>query len=145
MAIPAANIDTPLIPPNARMPFVDKQGNLPVPSLQFLQQLYVALNGGLFVIPCNVSYAANVYSLTPVTVSPQLPAAYCTWQGFGFTVPATGDSNSKIEVMSAAGSSLGQYKIYDATGSVLTPTIHYVYIAYFVDSLNSGNGGFTLK
>lgn len=148
MAAPAAAAQIPsIIPPNSRIPWVDpKTGVLTNTALQIMQQIFKTLNGALPTIPCISTNANNVYTLTPFNVSPNI-ANYYDYQPFSFVASATSTGLVTATVVPLTGS-LATLPVYKNHGAAQATTndiiINLFYVAYYVDTLNSGNGGFVI-
>ena len=136
-----------LIPPNSQIPFtVTKNGQLTTTSLQLLQQYFKSINGAVPLISCNAANTGNVYTLTPLNISPALPN-YFSFQSFGFVAPATSTGLVTATVVPQTGSlaTLPVYKNHGAAQATTNDiTINLFYVAFYVDTLNSGNGGFVI-
>lgn len=155
MAIPASALTRPIISPNPRIPLVTLQqdpqggtqgGQLSSTGLQILQQMFTALNGLTPTIPCNATFNTNVYTLTPADISPNVPNYYDYWS-FAFVAPATSTGLVTATVVPNTGS-LPTLKVYKTHGSAQATTnditVNLFYVVYFVDSLDSGNGGLVI-
>lgn len=147
MTIPATATPNPIIPPNARVPFVDNKGNLTTTSLQLLQRFFTAINGLAPTFACDATAASNVYTLTPIGVSPSLPGYFDYWS-FAFVAPATSTGLVTATVVPNTGA-LPTIPVYKTNGSAQATTGDITsglfYVLYYVDTLNSGNGGLVLK
>lgn len=147
MAASTAAQSTSLPTPNSRVPLTNKDGTMTVPTLQMLQRLITLVNGLTPGIPCNASFASNVYTLTPFSISPQF-SNYLDYQSFPFVAPATSTGLITATVVPTTGT-IATLPVYKANGATQATTndilINLFYVIWYVDSLNSGAGGFVLK
>lgn len=147
MVAPAAQA-TSILPPNAQIPFINPQnGLLTNPALQVLQQIQTLINGLTPPIGCTATFASNKYTLTPLSIAPNVPS-YLFSQAFMFVAPASSTGLVTATVVPAKGV-LATLKVFKTNGSAQATagdiTINLFYLLYYVDSLDSGNGGFVLK
>lgn len=146
MVAPASQ-SHPIIPPNTRVAFVSPQtGVLTNTGLQLLQQTYLVTNGLLPTIPCEAANTGNVYTLTPLLTSPKL-LGYFSFQAFAWVAPATSTGLVTANVVPTTGTlpTLPVYINHGATQATSADiTINLFYVMYYVDTLNSGNGGFVI-
>lgn len=122
-------------------------GQLSSTGLQMLQQMFSAIQGLTPTITCDVVSSSNVYTLTPVNISPNVPNYFDYWS-FAFVADATSTGLVTATVVPRTGA-LPTLPVYKTNGSAQATTnditLGLFYVLYFVDSLNSGNGGFCLK
>lgn len=166
MTIPAAALTNPIVSPNPRIPLVNvapartdlsgnqlspdqsppQQGQLSVTGLQVLQQMFTSINGMTPTIACNATNVSNLYTLTPADVSPRVPNYFDYWS-FAFVASATSTGPVTATVMPVTGA-LPTLKVYKTHGSAQAGagdiTNGLFYVVYYVDSLDSGNGGFCI-
>lgn len=147
MTVPVVNIPKPIIAPSARVPFTGEDGVLSNTGLQFCQSVFTAINGLSPTITCNAVFASNKYTLTPVNIAPRIPNYYDHWS-FAFVAPATSTGLVTATIVPETGI-LPTLPVYKTNGSAQATTnditVNLFYVLYYVDSLNSGNGGFVLK
>lgn len=148
MTVPAANTPKPILSPTTRVPFTDPDsGILTSTGLQLMQQYFMAINGLSPTISCNVAFSSNVYTLTPLNIAPNVPN-YIDYWGFAFVAPATSTGAASATIVPNTGS-LPTLPVFKNNGGTATIAGDIVlgsfYVLYFVDSLNSGNGGLVLK
>ena len=97
--------------------------------------------------PCNASTTANTITLTLLSVQPQVNL-YCSYDTYGFVADVTSTGNVSALVVTETGT-LATLNVYKTNGSAragsgdVTTGLHY--FATYVDSLNSGAGGFVLR
>lgn len=147
MSIPAAAQISPLPKPNGSVPFVDiKTGNLTEHGLQVLNAYYNYIVGMNRITPCDAS-GQNVITLTPLTASP-LIEKYVDYEVYSFVAAITSNSQVTMTVVPRSGT-LSTLKAYKSNGATQAATGDVVagsmYLAIYVDSLDSGAGGFVLK
>jgi hypothetical protein len=98
-------------------------------------------------VPCNCTNTGNVYKWTPLNISPSVSNYYSYWS-FPFVASATSTGAVTATVVPQTGT-LATLPVYKTNGSAQASsgdiTIGLFYVAYFVDYLNSGNGGFVIK
>jgi hypothetical protein len=98
------------------------------------------------VIPCSAS-GTNVITLTPNDASP-LIESYMDYEIFAFVAANNSTGTITMTVVPKTGA-LDTLPVYIDGGSTAAGagdvTAGRVYLAVFVDSVNSGNGGFVLK
>lgn len=132
---------------SGKQAIVDPKTGLSTPYfLQLMQQLRADMLGAGRIIPCSAT-GTNILTLTPNPVSPLI-------QGyrFGDCFPFIAENNSTGAmtgtVVPAVGS-LSTLKLYKTNGAAQAGAGDVVagllYVAWFVDSLDSANGGFVLK
>lgn len=147
MTITAAATASPINKPVGIFPFVDKEtGNLSDHGLQLLNQWYNFIVGMNRLTPCNAS-GTNVVTLTPLAASP-LISGYADYEVYSFVAAATSTGNVTMTVVPANGV-LATLKAFKTNGAAQATTGDVVlgshYTATFVDSLDSGNGGFVIR
>lgn len=148
MSIPASAQAAPIQAPMLKMPWVDGKGMLTQTSIQFLQQIYSFVVSMNRLVPCNATMALNVITLTQLNVAPLL-TQYNDYDTFSFVAPSNSTGTLTAKVVTNGGSTLATLNVYKTNGSAqagigdVTGGLHY--LATFVDSLNSGNGGLVLR
>lgn len=136
-----------ILPPTATGEFVDKTGKLSNAGLNILQQFQSLVNGLAPTIACNEDFVANKYILTPVSISPQVKDYYSYWS-FAFVASdnSTGAVTATVVPRTGVLDTLKVYKDNGASqagnGDIIADLF---YVLYYVDALDSGNGGFVLK
>lgn len=147
MAPSRASMMASLLPPQTRAPIVDDKGVLVPSALQMVQGYFKQINGLTPTVPCTSVFAANLYTLTPFSISPQILQYWDYWS-FAFVADATSTGAVTATVVPDTGS-LATLKVFKTNGSAQAGagdiTINLFYLLYFVDTLDSGNGGFVLK
>jgi hypothetical protein len=112
-----------------------------------LDAVFNFVNGCSRLIPCNASTTTNVITLTMLPTSP-LVKQYADFDTFQFIADATSTGTLTALVVTPQGS-LGTKNVYKTNGSAQATTGDVTsglqYQLTFVDSLNSGNGGFVLR
>jgi len=146
MTIPAAFQVPSLLQPAQRIPYVDSNGVLTNNGWQTAQGIYDFVNGTNRIIPCNAS-GTNVITLTMLSISP-LIKGYFDFDTFRAVAAATSTGSVTALVATPQGN-LGTIKVFKTNGSAQAGagdiTIGLLYDFTFVDSLDSGNGGFVLR
>lgn len=147
MSISTAATGTPIQKPNGVFPFIDKDtGCLAEHGLQLLTQYYNFIVGMNRLTPCNAS-GTNVVSLTPLNVFP-LIEKYVDYEVFTFVAANTSSGLVTMTVVPKSGT-LATLKAYKTNGSAQATTNDIVagslYLAIYVDSLDSGAGAFVIK
>lgn len=136
-----------LLPPRTRVPVVDKDGVLLAATQQMLQGYFKLINGLTPTVPCTATNVSNVYTLTPFSISPQF-TGYMDYWSFAFVSPFTSTGLVTATIKPDTGA-LPTLKVFKTNGSAQATTgditINLFYILYFVDTLDSGTGGFVLK
>jgi hypothetical protein len=147
MSIPASAQIGPLQQSNRSIPLVDKNGVLTEFGKATLDSSYGFINGCSRHIPCNASTTANVITLTMLSNAP-LVKQYADFDTFQFVADATSTGLLSAKVVTPQGT-LSTLNVYKTNGSAQATTGDVTsglqYNATFVDSLNSGNGGFVLR
>lgn len=147
MTIPAAARPSPISAPNALVALVNKDGTLSTAGLQMLEQWRNYSLGTSRIIPCECSFAANVYTLTP-----RAPVCviekYCDYDGFAFVASATSTGSVTAKVTTSDGD-MAVLNVYKSAGAAQAGSGDIVsgsfYFAFYVDSMNAAAGGFVLK
>ena len=126
---------------------VDKNtGALTGNGWQSLQQVFGFVNGTCRIIPCNAS-GTNVITLTMLAASP-LVQGYFDYDTYRAVAAATSTGLVTALVATPQGN-LATLNVYKSNGSAQATTGDIVsgllYDFIYVDSLNSGAGGFVLK
>lgn len=146
-AIPAAAKATPLPRANAGRPFIDSDtGGLTQHGGQVLTAMRGHIAGSNRITPCSAS-GSNVVTLTPNDDAP-LIEKYVDYEFFPFVAAANSTGAVTMTVVPRTGT-LATLKAYKTNGSAQAGngdiTAGLLYIAVYVDSLDSGSGGFVLK
>lgn len=147
MTIPASAQGTPIVTPNPGMPFTNGSGNLTNRAAIALQQIRNFIVNMNRAIPCNASTVSNTITLTMLDVQPQVNQ-YVSYDQFGFVadVTTTGNVSALVVTENGALATLNVYKSNGATRATSNDvTINLQYWFTYVDSLNSGAGGFVLR
>lgn len=148
MAIPSTAIPTPIVAPIFRIQWIDQNGYPTKNAQQFLQQLYSFVVSMSRIVPCNATMASNVITLTELNVAP-LITQYADFDTYGFIAPATSTGLLTAKLILNGGSTLATLNIYKTNGSAQATTGDVTsglqYFLTYVDSLNSGAGGFVLR
>lgn len=147
MSIPAS-VQIPAIQEaNRSVQFVDKNGMLTQNGFSVLDAVFNFVNGCSRQIPCNASTTSNVITLTMLATSP-LVKQYSDFDVYQFIADATTTGSVTALVVTPQGS-LATINVYKTNGATqagsgdITSGRQYEFT--FVDSLNSGNGGFVLR
>lgn len=132
-------------PPNSRIEFTDKNGVLTSTGLSILQAMHQTINGLTPTISCNCANVGNVYTLTPLSISPKV-LGYFSFMSFAFVASATSTGLITATVAPATGT-LPTIPVYKSTGQATTNDllIGTFYVLYYVDTYNTNAGGFALK
>lgn len=105
------------------------------------------INAGSRIVPCNCTFAANKYTLTPLDAHPLIDK-YNDFDVFSFVASDNSTGAVTMTVVPDTGT-LSTLKAYITNGSAqagngdITAGLHYT--ATFVDSLDSSSGGFVLR
>jgi hypothetical protein len=146
VTIPAAFQVPSLLAPAQRTPFVDDASMLSNNGWQVLQGMFGFINGMNRIIPCNAS-GTNVITLTMLQVSP-LVQGYFDFDTYRAVAVATSTGTVTALVATPQGN-LGTVKVFKSNGAAQATTGDIVsgllYDFVYVDSLDSGNGGFVLR
>lgn len=147
MTIPASA--RPMTPgaPNQRVAIVDPQtGNLSSSGVGILTDMYNFFVGTSRVIPCEET-GTNVLVLTMLKISP-LINQYNDYDIYQFVAAATSTGTVTANIVTLQGA-LPTLNVYKSNGAAQATTGDIVlgsfYLLIYVDSLNSGAGGFVLK
>ena len=150
MTIPASARPSPIPAPNAAMQFTDpRTGRLTSFGIQLLAQWRAERLGCSRVIPCE-AVGTNVITLTP-----RAPVAvvekYADFDAFAFIgqITSTAAVTARVQPDPDTDNMLTTLKVYTASGAAQAGSGAIVaglfYIAWYVHSLDSGNGGLVLK
>lgn len=145
-AIAAAAQPEPIGAPNQRSAFTDDSGLLTNIGMSHLKTGNAILTGTSRIIPCGCT-GTNVLAWTPNPGGP-LIKGYFDYEVFSFVAEATSTGAVTATVVPATGA-LATLKVYKTNGSAqagnndLTIGLHYT--ATYVDTLDSGAGGFVLR
>lgn len=147
MTIPAAATPSPLAKPNGVFPVIDPQtGCLTEHGIQLFNQYYNSINGMNRLTPCNAA-GQNAITLTPLDASPLIDK-YTDFEGYSFIAVNTTTGNVTMTVTPRDGT-LATVKAYKTNGGAQATTNDIVggsfYIAFYVDSMDGGAGGFVIK
>jgi hypothetical protein len=147
MTISAAATGTPIPKVNSLVQFVDpKTGVLSEHGNQLLSAWYNFIVGMNRVTPCNAT-GTNVITLTPLDAAP-LIEKYTDFEIYGFTAANTSTGTVTATVVPKKGT-LATLKVYKTDGAAQATTNDIVagsfYWLVYVDSLDTGAGGFVLK
>ena len=147
MTIPAAAYVAPLTDPNFGVQFVDPQtGRLTQNGYETLQGIVHFLNGTNRIVPCNAS-GTNLVTLTMLVTSP-LIRQYNDFDTFRAVAGGTSTGTVTAKVVTPQGT-LATLNVYKTNGSAQASTgditSGLLYDFTYVDSLNSGAGGFVLR
>lgn len=146
MTIPAASQVPSLLQPAQRIAFVDDSDILTNNGWQVLAGMFNFINGTNRIIPCNAS-GVNVITLTMLQVSP-LVQGYYDFDTYRAVAAATSTGLVTALVTTPQGA-LASKKVFKANGSAQATTgditINLLYDFTYVDSLDTGAGGFVLR
>lgn len=146
MTIPAAYQVPSLLQPQQRNPFVDEAQLLTNNGWQTMQGMFGFINGTNRTIPCNAT-GTNVVTLTMLDTAP-LVQGYYDFDTYRAVAAATSTGLVTALVATPQGN-LGTLKVYKSNGAAQATTGDIVsgllYDFTFVDSFDSGNGGFVLR
>lgn len=147
MTIAAAAYVPPLQEPDFSVPLVDtKTGNFTINGYQLIAGLVNFVTASNRIIPCNAS-GTNVITLTMLTTSP-LIKQYADFDTFRIVAANTTTGLVTALVVTPQGN-LGTINVYKTNGSAQATTgditAGLLYDFTFVDSLNSGAGGFVVR
>lgn len=146
--IDAAYRPEPIPPANGVMQFVDpRSGRLTAHGLQLLDAWRSYALGCSRIIPCDVVFTSNLYTLTPRDPKPVIES-YLAYDGFAFTAPSASTAAVTATVVPDDGA-LATLKVFKTNGAAQAGNTDIAsgsfYIAFFVPTLDSGNGGLVLK
>lgn len=149
MAISTAAQPTPIVSVNSGLQFTDERGNLTNSGRLALQQMHDYVVNISRMFPCNASTTSNVITLTLLPVQPQVNQ-YASYDTYGFVADATSSGPvSALVVTASAGGTLPTLNVYKSHGSAQATmsdiTQNLQYFLTYVDTLNSGAGGFVLR
>lgn len=147
MMVPAAARASPIGLPNSRIVFVDPTTGVLTPNgLGNLTDIINYINGSSRLIPCTET-GTNVLALTLLSIAP-LIKQYNDYDIYQFVAAATSTGNVTANVTTPQGA-LATLNVYKTNGSAQATTgdvvINLQYQLTYVDSLNSGAGGFVLR
>jgi len=146
VTIPATAYVTPLTSFTQGVAITDSSGKLTQNGIQTLQQFVLFLNGMNRIIPCNAS-GVNVITLTMLQTSPQIQQ-YNDFDTFRAVAASTTTGAVTALVVTPSGA-LATLNVYKTNGSAAAGagdiTAGLLYDFTYVDSLNSGAGGFVLR
>jgi hypothetical protein len=146
MTIPAASQVPSLLQPQQRNPLVDDSGLLTNNGWQTLQGMFGFINGTNRIIPCNAS-GTNIITLTMLNVSP-LVVGYFDFDTFR-AVAANTTTGTVTALVATPQGNLATLKVFKSNGAAQATTGDIVsgllYDFTYVDSLDSGAGGFVLR
>ena len=146
MTIPNSAYVAPLNAFSQAVSITDQTGKLTQNGIQNLQALVNFLNGMNRIIPCNAS-GTNVINLTMLQVSPSI-AQYNDFDTFR-AVAANSSTGSVTALVTTPAGALATLNVYRSNGASQAGngdiTAGLLYDFTFVDSLNSGSGGFVLR
>jgi hypothetical protein len=147
MAISAAAQQTPVVTPSTNLQFVDKNGYLTQTGKLVLQQYHDFMVNMARIIPANATTVSNVITLTLLPVQPVV-TQYAIFDTYGFVADSTSTGLLTAVVVTATGQ-LATLKVFKNNGAAQATTGDVVvssqYFLTYVDSLNSGAGGFVLR
>lgn len=147
MTISTAATPTPIAKPNGVAAVVDvNTGCLTEHGLQLLSQYRNFMVGMNRITPCNAT-GTNIITLTPLEASP-LIEKYADFEVFSFVAANTSSGAVTMTVVPRDGA-LATLKAYVSNGGTQANTGDVVsgrhYTATYVDSLDTGAGGFVLR
>lgn len=146
MTIPASAQIPSLLQPAQKNPFVDGAQLLTNNGWQVLQGIFGFVNGTCRIIPCNAS-GTNVITLTMLQVSP-LVKGYFDYDTYRAVAANTSTGTVTALVVTPQGT-LATLKVFKSNGASQATAGDIVsgllYDFTYVDSLDSGNGGFVVK
>lgn len=147
MTIAAAAYVPPLPAPDFSVALIDtKTGNLTINGYQLIAGLVNFVTASNRIIPCNAS-GTNVITLTMLITSP-LVKQYADFDTFR-TVAASTTTGLVTALVVTPQGNLGTINVYKANGAAQATTgditAGLLYDFTFVDSLNSGAGGFVVR
>jgi hypothetical protein len=146
VTIPASFQVPSLLQPQQRNPLVDDSGLLTNNGWQTLQGMFGFINGTNRTVPC-IASGTNVITLTMLDTSP-LVQGYYDYDTFR-AVAANTTTGTVTALVATPQGNLGTIKVFKANGAAQATTgditSGLLYDFTFVDSLDSGNGGFVLR
>lgn len=148
MTIPASAQQTPIVAPSVGLPFIDLQTGLLTNNGRIaLQQMHDFIVNMNRIIPCNASTTSNVITLTLLATQPQVNQ-YTSYDTYAFVADANSTASLSALVVTEQGT-LATLNVYKDNGENRAGSNDVLaglqYFLTFVDSLNSGNGGFVLR
>lgn len=149
MTIPTSAQPTPITSPVAGKQLVNPASGAIVAGAGAiaLQQMHDYVVNMSRRFPCNASTTSNVITLTLLSVQPSLNQ-YADYDDFGFVADANATGNLSALVKTAM-NTFATLNVYKANGGTRAGngdiTSGLQYWLTFVDSLNSGNGGFVIR
>lgn len=147
MTIPAAFQVDALLEPAQRIGFTDENGILTNNGWQVIEGLFGFINGTNRIIPCNAS-GTNVVTLTMLATAP-LIKGYRDYDTYRAVAVNTSTGAVTALVVTQEGAALGTVPVYKNNGAAPASTgditAGLLYDFTYVDSLNSGAGGFVLR
>ena len=146
MTIPAQFQVPSLLQPQQRNPLVDDSGLLTNNGWQTLQGMFGFINGTNRTVPC-IASGTNVITLTMLDTSP-LVQGYYDYDTFR-AVAANTTTGTVTALIATPQGNLGTIKVFKSNGATQATTgditSGLLYDFTYVDSLDSGNGGFVLR
>lgn len=146
MTIPASAMVPGLLVPNLRSVFVDNKGVLTTHGQGVINGLINFVNGTNRNVPCNAT-GTNVITLTMLATAP-LITKYNDFDTFRAVAAATTTGVVTAQVVTPQGS-LATLKVFKSNGAAQATTgditINLLYDFVYVDSLDTGTGGFVLR
>lgn len=146
MTIPASFQVPSLLQPQQRNPLVDDAGLLTNNGWQTLQGMFGFIQGTNRTVPCNAT-GTNVITLTMLDTSP-LVQGYYDFDTYRAVAAATSTGSVTALVATPQGN-LGTVKVFKANGATQATAGDIVsgllYDFTYVNSLDSGSGGFVLR
>jgi hypothetical protein len=146
VTIPAKLQVPSLLQPAQRIAFTDDGGILTNNGWAVIAGIFNFVNGTNRIIPCNAS-GANVITLTMLATSP-LVQGYYDFDTYRAVAANTTTGLVTASVVTNSGA-LATIKVFKNNGAAQATTgditIGLLYDFTYVDSLDSGNGGFVLR
>jgi hypothetical protein len=146
MTIPASASVPSMLAPNLKTPFVDDSGVLNTHGWQVLTNFLNFIQGTNRIVPCNAS-GTNVITLTMTPTAP-LITQYNDFDTFRTVAAGTSTGSVTAKVVTPQGS-LATIKVFKTNGSSQAGagdiTSGLLYDFTYVDSLDTGAGGFVLR
>jgi hypothetical protein len=146
VTIPASAQVPSLLQPQQRNPMVDSTGLLTNNGWQTLQGIFGFINGTNRTVPC-IASGTNVITLTMLDTSP-LVQGYYDYDTFR-AVAANTTTGTVTALVATPQGNLGTIKVFKSNGATQATTgditSGLLYDFTYVDSLDSGNGGFVLR
>lgn len=135
-----------VVAPTLKVQLTDKEGRFTPVGIQHQKQMHATFNATARIIPCGCT-GTNVLTLTPNPGGPLLQG-YFDYEVFSFVAEHTSTGAVTGTVVPVTGT-LDTLKVYKTNGSAqasngdITAGLHYT--ATYVDTLDSGAGGFVLR